>query len=48
LAARRQIGVVGHGIYEIDSDSGNTKAKIPQRIQEITFDSVEGDRFLGR
>jgi glycosyltransferase involved in cell wall biosynthesis len=46
LAARPHIGVVGHGIYEVDSDTGNTKATIPQRVREIRFDSVENGRFF--
>src|ERR1700747_1862932 len=46
LGARPHIGLVGHGIYEFDSDNGNTKATIPQRTQEVTFDSVENGRFF--
>jgi glycosyltransferase involved in cell wall biosynthesis len=46
LAARPHIGVVGHGIYEVDSDTGNTNATIPQRVREISFDTVEDGRFF--
>lgn len=46
LGARPHIGVVGHGIYEFDSDNGDAKATIPQRTQEVTFDSVENGRFF--
>src|ERR1700747_3867695 len=46
LAARPHIGVVGHGIYEVDSDTGNMNATIPQRVREIRFDSVEDGRFF--
>jgi glycosyltransferase involved in cell wall biosynthesis len=46
LGSRPHIGLVGHGIYEFDSDNGNTKATIPQRTQEVTFDSVENGRFF--
>src|SRR6202030_2884888 len=41
LAARPHIGVVGHGIYEVDSDTGNAQATIQQRVREIKFDTVE-------
>src|SRR5580698_5130477 len=34
LGARPHVGLVGHGIYEVDSDTGNMKATIPQRTQE--------------
>jgi glycosyltransferase involved in cell wall biosynthesis len=46
LAARPHIGVVGHGIYEVDSDTGNMKATTPQRTREVRFDSVEDGRFF--
>ncbi len=46
LGARPHIGVVGHGIYEFDSDTGNMKATTPQRTREVTFDNVEQGRFF--
>ena len=46
LGARPHIGLVGHGIYEADSDTGNMKATIPQRTCEVRFDSVDGGRFF--
>ena len=46
LGTRLHLGIVGHGIYEVDSDTGNTKATIPQRAREVRFDSVEGGRFF--
>jgi glycosyltransferase involved in cell wall biosynthesis len=48
LGARPHVGLVGHGIYKVDSDTGNMKATIPQRTCEVRFDSVDGGRFLGR
>jgi glycosyltransferase involved in cell wall biosynthesis len=46
LDARPHIGIVGHGIYEFDSDTGNVNATIPQRTREVRFDSVEDGRFF--
>ena len=46
LASRPHIGVVGHGIYEFDSDTSQTATTIPQRAREISFDSVSDSRFF--
>jgi glycosyltransferase involved in cell wall biosynthesis len=46
LSARADVGVVGHGIYEFDSDTGKMKATIPQRTREVKFDSLEDGRFF--
>jgi glycosyltransferase involved in cell wall biosynthesis len=46
LEPRPHVGLVGHGIYEVDSDTGNMRATIPQRTREVRFDSVEGGRFF--
>jgi hypothetical protein len=46
VGARPHVGLVGHGIYEVDSDTGNMKATIPQRTCEVRFDSVDGGRFF--
>jgi glycosyltransferase involved in cell wall biosynthesis len=45
LGARPHLGLVGHGICEVDSDTGNMKATIPKRTCEVRFDSVDGGRF---
>jgi glycosyltransferase involved in cell wall biosynthesis len=46
LACRPHIGVLGHGIYEIDSDTGETTTTTPQHSREISFDTVAGGRFF--
>src|SRR5215470_4193218 len=46
LSARPHVGVVGHGIYEVDSDTRQAKTTTPQNVREIRFDSVEGGRFF--
>ena len=46
LGARPHLGLVGHGIYEVDSDTGNMKTTIPQQTCEVRFDSVDGGRFF--
>jgi glycosyltransferase involved in cell wall biosynthesis len=46
LACRPHIGIVGHGIYEIDSDTGETTTTTPQHAGEIRFDTVAGGRFF--
>jgi hypothetical protein len=46
LANRPHIGIVGHGIYEIDSDTGETTTTTPQHAREISFGTVSGGRFF--
>jgi glycosyltransferase involved in cell wall biosynthesis len=46
LASRPHIGIVGHGIYELDSDTGQTTATIPQHAREIGFDTVSNGKFF--
>jgi glycosyltransferase involved in cell wall biosynthesis len=46
LVARPHVGIVGHGIYEFDSGTGNMKATTPQLTREVKFDSVEDGRFF--
>jgi glycosyltransferase involved in cell wall biosynthesis len=46
LEGRPHIGVVGHGIYEFDSDTSRTAATIPQHAREISFDTVSNGRFF--
>jgi glycosyltransferase involved in cell wall biosynthesis len=46
LACRPHIGILGHGIYEIDSDTGETNTTTPQHAREIRFDTVDGGRFF--
>src|ERR1700731_4357046 len=45
LEGRPHIGVVGHGIYEFDSDTSRTAATIPQHAREISFDTFSNGRF---
>ena len=46
LACRPHIGILGHGIYEIDSDTRETTTTTPQHAGEIRFDTVAGGRFF--
>jgi hypothetical protein len=46
LEGQAHIGVVGHGIYEFDSDTARTAATIPQHAREISFDSVSSGKFF--
>jgi glycosyltransferase involved in cell wall biosynthesis len=46
LAVRPHIGIVGHGIYEFDSDTNKAIATIPQHVREISLDTVSGGRFF--
>jgi glycosyltransferase involved in cell wall biosynthesis len=46
LAARPHIGIVGHGIYEFDSDTGKTNATTPQHAREVSFDTVSNGKFF--
>jgi glycosyltransferase involved in cell wall biosynthesis len=46
LESRPHIGVVGNGIYEVDSDTSQTAATIPQHNREIRFDTVSDGRFF--
>jgi glycosyltransferase involved in cell wall biosynthesis len=46
LGARPHVGIVGHGIYEVDSETGNMSATTPQHVREIRFDTVEDGRFF--
>jgi glycosyltransferase involved in cell wall biosynthesis len=46
LGTRPHVGIVGHGIYEFDSDAGKMKATTPQLTREVNFESVEGGRFF--
>ena len=46
LACRPHIGILGHGIYEIDSDTGETTTTTPQHAREISFDTVAGGIFF--
>jgi glycosyltransferase involved in cell wall biosynthesis len=46
LACRPHIGILGHGIYQIDSDTRETTTTTPQHDGEIRFDTVAGGRFF--
>jgi glycosyltransferase involved in cell wall biosynthesis len=46
FATRPHIGIVGHGIYEVDSGTNQISATIPQQVREISFDTVAGGRFF--
>jgi glycosyltransferase involved in cell wall biosynthesis len=46
LSSRPHIGIVGHGIYEFDSDTGRTTATIPQHAREISFDTISNGKFF--
>ena len=46
LACRPHIGILGHGIYEIDSDTRETTTTTPRHGGEIRFDTVAGGRFF--
>jgi glycosyltransferase involved in cell wall biosynthesis len=46
LACRPHIGILGHGIYQIDSDTRETTTTTPQHAGEIRFDTVAGGRFF--
>src|ERR1700751_4394876 len=46
LGARPHVGIVGHGIYEFDSDTRTMKATTPQLAREANLDSIEGGRFF--
>jgi glycosyltransferase involved in cell wall biosynthesis len=48
LAGRPHIGIVGHGIYEVDSGTNKTSATIPQHAREISFDTVSGGTFFSQ
>ena len=46
LESRPHIGIVGHGIYEFDSDTRNKTATIPQCPREIVFDTISNGKFF--
>ena len=46
LAGRPHVGIVGHGIFEFDSDTGRTSATIPQHARELSFDTVSNGKFF--
>lgn len=46
LADRPHVGIVGHGIHEVDSDTGRTSATVPQHAREISLDTVSNGRFF--
>lgn len=46
LTAHENVGVVGHGIYEVDPEAGQTKTTTPNRASEIGLETVLGGEFL--
>jgi glycosyltransferase involved in cell wall biosynthesis len=46
LNTRPHIGIVGHGIYEFDSDTVSKNATIPQCARDISFDTVSNGKFF--
>ena len=46
LSSRPDVGVVGHGIYEVDSDTGRTSATLPEESGDIDLHTVAGAAFF--
>jgi glycosyltransferase involved in cell wall biosynthesis len=46
LAGRPHVGIVGHGIHEFDSDTGQTTSTVPRHAREISLDTVPNGRFF--
>lgn len=46
LTAHRDVGVLGHGIYEVDTVLKYTTETSPAKSREISFASVEGATFF--
>ena len=46
LATRREVGVLGHGIYQVDTVLGHTREILPIKSREISFASMEGTTFF--
>lgn len=48
LGAHPEVGVLGHGIYEVDSVLGRTLATAPADSREISFASLQETEFFRR
>jgi glycosyltransferase involved in cell wall biosynthesis len=46
LSRRSDIGVIGHGIYEVDSQTGQTSATLPERPGDIDLHTTAGAGFF--
>ena len=46
LSTRPEIGVVGHGIYEVDSDTRHMSATLPERPGDIDLHTTAGAAFF--
>jgi glycosyltransferase involved in cell wall biosynthesis len=46
LSSRPDIGVVGHGIYEVDSQTGQMIATLPKKPGDIDLHTTAGARFF--
>jgi len=46
FAAHPDVGIVGHGIFEFCSETGNAVSIVPERPGEIRLDTVSGGTFL--
>ena len=46
LSSRPDIGVVGHGIYEVDSHTGQMSATLPERPGDIDLHTTAGAGFF--
>ena len=46
LTDHREVGVLGHGIYEVDTVLGHTREILPLKSREISFASTEGAAFF--
>jgi glycosyltransferase involved in cell wall biosynthesis len=48
LSSHPEVGVLGHGFYQVDSVLGHTVTTVPQNSREISFSSLDGTAFFRR
>jgi Glycosyl transferase family 2 len=48
LSSHPEVGVLGHGIYQVDSVLGHTETTVPQNSREISFASLDDTAFFRR
>src|SRR5579863_4991644 len=48
LSSHPEVGVLGHGIYQVDSVLGHTGTTVPQNSREISFASLDDTAFFRR
>lgn len=46
LSSRPDVGVIGHGIYEVDSDTGQMSATLPEQPGDIDLHTTPGAAFF--